>query len=131
MAAAHDESATTDTELYQTEAEMEEFFSADDMQMYGSESKDDFKTCVKKASCEVMKHVVKKICEWCKHATKREDIAKCLWMKAHKKFTFGTLLASVQPWKYAEGYCYKGPKPQFKQLQSMQHLNEMSHKVQH
>jgi len=132
VASAHDESASTDTELYQTEAEIEDFFLEEKMKISGSEFKDDFKTCVKKASCWVMKHVIEKICDWCKKATKKEDIEKCKWMQAHKKFTFGILLASVQPWKYAEGYCYQGPKNQFETFQStsMQHLNKMSDKVQ-
>merc|ERR1719458_897179 len=84
---------TEETELYQTQEEIEEILMQGDMKMFGADlDGDDFKKCVRKSSCWVMKHVIKKICDW---------------MKAHKKFTFGVLLAIVQPWKYAEGYCYK------------------------
>jgi hypothetical protein len=131
-----DEEPTSEIELWQTESEIEDLLLQGELQTWGMGMDKDggYKKCVKKASCWVMKKVIHKICAWCKKATKPEDKAKCAWMKAHKKFTFGALLAAVQPWKYAMGYCcpHEGPKKYVKKFAETFGFmkRDMSHKVQ-
>jgi len=132
------EEPTSELELFHTESEIEELLMMGEEKMFGMElfGGDKYKKCVKKTSCWVMKKVIHKICDWCKNATKKEDVKKCDWMKAHKKFTFGALLVAVQPWKYAMGYCCPDRKPQFKKRFAkknwgfMKKLNHMSDEVQ-
>jgi hypothetical protein len=69
------------------------------------------KKCIKKVSCCVMKYYIDKVKKWCKKATKDCDKKRCEWMRNHKEFTFGVLLAYVQPWKFAIGYCHPHPDP--------------------
>lgn len=90
----------------QCESELHSF--GDDTPCYGDDCPN---KCEKDATCKVMKHVIDEIKEWCKKATKKCDVEKCEWMKDHKEFTFGVLLAAVQPWKYAYGYCYPHDSP--------------------
>lgn len=65
------------------------------------------RACVEKVIKHIMKMVVKKIVHWC-HDPKakcpvREKV--CKWASEHKEMALGYLLAAVEPWKYAEGYC--------------------------
>jgi len=69
------------------------------------------KKCIKEVSCCVMKYYIEKVKDWCKKATNDCDKKKCEWMRNHKEFTFGVMLAYVQPWKFAMGYCHPHPDP--------------------
>jgi len=123
----------TEMELYQTQEEIEEIILQGDFKLFGEEfDTDDFKQCVKKTSCWIMKHVMKNIVDWCKKTKDPKAKKECDWWLAHKKFTFGAALAYTQPWKYAEGYCCPDrPKNPFKKLAGfMQQLNGWTHAIQ-
>lgn len=88
------------------------------------------KKCMKKVTCCVMHHVIKKIVEWCKKdENNKKRACMCNWMKNHKAFTFGYLLASVEPWKFAYGYCLPHDKPHHKKWSPRESKWKMLHKL--
>jgi len=64
----------------------------------------------RKCMGDVMKHimvvVIKKVVHWCMTSTcpKKKEI--CEWAGKHKPESYGFMLAAVEPWKVAYGYCF-------------------------
>eukprot|EP00397_Hematodinium_sp_SG-2012_P042771 GEMP01047382.1.p1 GENE.GEMP01047382.1~~GEMP01047382.1.p1 ORF type:complete len:281 (+),score=61.97 GEMP01047382.1:89-931(+) len=65
--------------------------------------------CVKAISALVMQHAIKKVVDWCLHTKCPKAKAICKWALQHKAIAFGYLLAAVEPWKFATGYCWPRP----------------------
>lgn len=65
--------------------------------------------CMKCVGKKVMEMTIKKVEAFCKK-TKCEHAQKiCKWAEEHKDEAFGFLLAAVEPWKFAIGYCWPHP----------------------
>lgn len=61
--------------------------------------------CMRKMMKKAVMMAVKKIIGMC-HESKCHIMAKmCPWMKENKAVAFGMLLAKVEPWKFAMGWC--------------------------
>lgn len=62
--------------------------------------------CMKAVSEKVMGCAIKKVIAWCEHAKCPKAKAICKWAGQHKGIAYGFLLAMVEPWKFAMGYCW-------------------------
>ncbi|CEL93219.1 unnamed protein product [Vitrella brassicaformis CCMP3155] len=63
------------------------------------------KYCVKKTAMRVMKKVVRRVVRFCEGTDKPMAKKACQAAKDHPKVAFGYLLAKVEPWKFAVGFC--------------------------
>jgi len=61
--------------------------------------------CIQKVTPHIMLEAMKKVRAHCLTTKSASMKKKCEWVKEHKQLSLGYLLALVEPWKFAYGYC--------------------------
>merc|ERR1712032_990095 len=61
--------------------------------------------CMRRSTKYVMLHVVSRIKGMCMQSDSIKTQKMCHFAREHKDVAFGMLLAKVEPWKFAFGYC--------------------------
>lgn len=61
--------------------------------------------CMKRAMRHVMGHAIRKVKGMCAHSKCPKMKRVCRFMAQHKEVAFGVLVAKVEPWKFAFGFC--------------------------